>query len=93
MGHTSLKYLKTQCFDGIKLDASITKNVKEDHVGQEIIASLTDLGKRLDVGIIAEYVEDESQKDVLKNLGFGLYQGYLYSKPLEEKDFLEYIRN
>ena len=92
MGHTSLKYLKMQCFDGIKLDASITKNVKEDHVGQEIIASLTELGKRLDVGIIAEYVEDESQKDILENLGCGLYQGYLYSKPLEEKDFLEYIR-
>lgn len=91
MGHTSLKYLKTQCFDGIKLDASITKSVKEDRVGQEIIASLADLGKRLDVGIIAEYVEDEEQKNILKNLGCGFYQGYLYSKPLMEKDFLEYI--
>ncbi len=91
MGHTSLKYLKTQCFDGIKLDASITKNIKNDHISQEIIASLADLGKRLDIGIIAEYVEDESQKEVLKSLGCGLYQGYLYSKPIEAEDFLHYI--
>lgn len=93
MGHTSLKYLKTQCFDGIKLDASITKDVNDNRVGQEIIASLTDLGKRLDVGIIAEYVEKKDQKEMLKSLGCGIYQGYLYSMPLSENDFINYIKD
>ena len=92
MGNTSLKYLKTECFDGIKLDAAITKNVKNDKVGQEIIAVLSDLGKRLDIKLMAEYVEDESQKKVLQDLGCNFYQGYLYSKPLEENEFIEYIK-
>lgn len=93
MGHTSLKYLKTQCFDGIKLDASITKDVNDNRVGQEIIASLADLGKRLDVGIIAEYVAKKEQKEMLKTLGCGIYQGYLYSMPLSENDFINYIKD
>ena len=93
MGNTSLKYLKTECFDGIKLDAAITKDVKEDYVGQEIISMLTELGKRLDIYILAEYVEDQSQREVLEGLGCDFYQGYLYSKPLEEADFMAYIQN
>lgn len=93
MGHTSLKYLQTQCFDGIKLDASITKDVYNNRVGQEIIASLADLGKRLDVGIIAEYVVQKEQKEMLKALGCGIYQGYLYSEPLKEEDFISYIKD
>ncbi len=93
MGHTSVKYLQTDCFSGVKLDAAITKNVTDDHVGREIISSLAALGKKLDIGIIAEYVEDTEQRDILSNLGCTLFQGWLYSKALPEDKFLEYIQN
>ncbi len=93
MGHTSVKYLQTDCFSGVKLDAAITKNVTDDHVGREIISSLAALGKKLDIGLIAEYVEDTEQRDILANLGCTLFQGWLYSKALPENKFLEYIEN
>ena len=45
----------------------------------------------LSVKIIAEYVEDENQRDELKRLGCDAFQGYLYSKPLEEDALLTWM--
>lgn len=92
MGHTSLKYLKMDCFEGLKLDGAITRDVEGDRVGQEIIASLASLSKRLDVNLVAEYVEKESQMQRLQELGCDFYQGYLYSKPLRFDDFEDYLK-
>ena len=66
----------------VKLDGSITRNVLEDKNSQEIIASLVSLSKNLHLMVIAEFVETESQRDKLAELGCDAFQGYLYSKPV-----------
>jgi lactose/cellobiose-specific phosphotransferase system IIC component len=86
MGHTSLAYLKTNLFDIIKLDGSITRNVLQDGNNQKIISSLILLSRTMKLKVIAEYVDNVPQRDKLRLLGCDAFQGYLYSQPILPDD-------
>ena len=92
MGHTSLIYLQTNYFGFVKLDGSLVKHLLENDTNQKIVASIVELGKELNVKIIAEYVETVELRDKLKSLGCNLYQGYLFSKPIPLNEFIAYIK-
>ena len=93
MGHTSVTYLRTNLFDVVKLDGSITRNVLENENNQQIIASLVSLSKKLDLMVIAEFVDNIPQRDKLAELGCDAFQGYLYSKPISLTDLLDLLKN
>ena len=46
---------------------------------------------KLGYGIVVEGVETKEQFEYLKNLGVTFVQGYYFSKPLNEKDFVEFL--
>lgn len=91
MGHTSLLYLQSEYFDVVKLDGSLTRPLLTSTTNQKIVRSIIELGDELGVKVIAEYVEDKEQKDLLEKLGCNCYQGYLYSKPVELEQFITYM--
>ena len=92
MGHTSLAYLKTNLFDIIKLDGSITRNVLQDGTNQKIIASLILLSRTMKLKVIAEYVDNIPQRDKLQSLGCDAFQGYLYSRPISQEDLSSFCK-
>ena len=49
--------------------------------------------KDLEMSVLAEGVETEEQKTMLCELGCDYFQGYYYSKPVPQDDFLTIIRN
>ena len=91
MGHTSLVYLQSNYFGVVKLDGSLVRNILENKTNQKIVASIVELGNELGVKVIAEYVETEEQRNLLKNLGCYWYQGYLFSKPVDLDTFIAFI--
>ena len=91
MGHSSLKYLKEYEFDTIKLDGCLVREVASNANCRNIISSIVFLGKSMNCSIIAEYVEEEAQKNALYEMGCERYQGYLYSKPLPYEELLSYL--
>ena len=91
-GHTSLVYLQSNKFDFVKLDGSLVRKLQRNERSLDIIKSIINLGKSLDFDVIAEYVENEDQKNILQEIGCSKYQGYLYSKPLTLEDFIEYVK-
>lgn len=92
MGHTSLVYLQTKYFNIVKLDGSLTRDVIHNETNRDIIASIVYLGRSLKFKIIAEYVENEAQRDELKKLGCDVFQGYLYSKPIKLDELMSWIK-
>ena len=92
MGHTSLIYLQHNFFKVVKLDGSLVKNICNSSTDQKIVSSVVELGRDLDVEVIAEYVETKEQRDKLKEIGCNWYQGYYYSKPVLFDEFLDYTR-
>lgn len=92
MGHTSLLYLQSEYFDVVKLDGSLTRPLLKSHTNQKIVRSIIELGQELGVKVIAEFVENREQRDLLDTLGCHCYQGYLYAKPLELEAFITYMK-
>jgi EAL domain-containing protein (putative c-di-GMP-specific phosphodiesterase class I) len=87
MGHTSLVYLKQFPVSMIKLDGSIVKDITTDAASAEIVSSISELCRGMNIDLIAEFVETEEQARRLKSLGCHLYQGYLYSPPVLPEKF------
>lgn len=79
MGNTSIKYLQTNIFSFIKLDGSICQSIMNNERSCDIISSLTQMASRMNIDVIAEYVEKKEQQQLLENMGCYHYQGYLYS--------------
>ncbi len=89
MGHTSIKYLQESNFDVVKLDGSLSKHMLEDTKTRYIIDSIVYLSKSSGFSVIAEFVENDEQKQCLEGLGCTEYQGYLYSPALTLEELIQ----
>ena len=92
-GYSSLAYIKKLPFDVIKIDKSFVKDIPGHFEDEAIIKTVIELGKGLEIKIIAEGIEDKEQEEFLKEHGCYIMQGLLYSKPLSKKDIISYIKN
>ena len=86
MGQTTLHYLRENIFDIIKIDGSLVVGLSKSTNLQEIVSSLIELADSLSLFVVAEYVENEEDREALHKMGCNCYQGFLYSKaiPLNE---------
>jgi diguanylate cyclase (GGDEF)-like protein/PAS domain S-box-containing protein len=91
-GYSSLAYLKRLPVSRLKIDQSFIRDIPQNKEDMAIVKAIIALSKSLDIGIIAEGVESEAQKDFLLKYMCHDMQGYFYSKPVEsaqiEKLFL-----
>ena len=92
MGHTSILYLQSSNFGVVKLDGSLVRDILDNQTNQQIVSSIVALANKLDIRIIAEFVENERQRDKLLELGCKWYQGYLYEKPVPLDEFTEFMK-
>jgi len=91
MGHTSLSYLKEFEVSSLKLDSIISRDVLVSRSSREIVFTIAELCRSLDIELIAEFVEDEAHLLKLRELGCYNIQGYFYSPPLLPEDCIMYI--
>lgn len=80
-GYSSLSSLKILPIDLIKIDRSLVYDIETNVTARCITKAIVDLGKAMDLTVLAEGVETEHQKELLDELGCDIIQGYLYSKP------------
>ncbi len=81
-GYSSLSYVAKLPVDALKIDRSFIDNVTREPAGQAIVSTIVSLAHSLKLKVIAEGVETESQKALLRHLGCEEAQGYLFSEPL-----------
>ena len=90
-GHTALASLTSFPVDRIKVDRSLITNIHNDSAKQAVTEGIFSLCERLGISAIAEGVETENERDVLCEMGFTLFQGYLFAKPMSAAALLEWI--
>jgi EAL domain-containing protein (putative c-di-GMP-specific phosphodiesterase class I) len=81
-GYSSFNYLRLLPIDTLKIDKIFLDNLMSHPNEQLITASMIDLGRRLNLTVIAEGVENEKQLSFIKKHQCNIAQGYLFSKPL-----------
>lgn len=90
-GYSSLNLLKNAPIDIVKLDMGFLRG--EDNLGRGdvIISAVVNMTKDLGFDIIAEGVETKEQADMLAGMGCNMIQGYYYSRPVPEEDFVKLL--
>lgn len=87
-GYSSLSYLQHLPIDVLKIDKSFLEGVEIDSPGT-IINAIIELGKALNLYVVAEGIETEAQKQFLMTRGCIIHQGYFYSKPGDLETIIE----
>jgi diguanylate cyclase (GGDEF)-like protein/PAS domain S-box-containing protein len=81
-GFSSLAYLQRLPVDTLKMDGSFIQEITEDPSAATLARSIVAMGTALGLCVVAEGVELEAQRDLLKRWGCHVIQGYLVGKPL-----------
>lgn len=92
-GYSSLSYLQQLPFNKLKIDRSFIINMLQREDDANLVKSIINIAKALNMSVIAEGVDAEDQKDFLVQNGCFQIQGYFYSQPLSAENFLQFINN
>lgn len=90
-GYSSLSYIKKLPVNTLKIDKSFVDGLGMDQGDESIIKTIIQLARNFDMTVVAEGVETKDQLDIITQLGCDVIQGYYYSKPLEMREFREYV--
>ena len=90
-GCATLSTLQQLPFDSLKLDQSFVCNLMEKETDVAITLSMLRMARLLGLGVVAEGVETEAQKDFLTENGCNQMQGFLFSKPLSHQAFSDLL--
>lgn len=91
-GYSSLSYLKQLPIDRLKVDQSFVRNLAEDEDDQAIVKTILDLGKSLNLNLLAEGIEDDQAGQFLMEHGCTEAQGYFYGKPMPADEFFAFAK-
>jgi PAS domain S-box-containing protein len=80
-GAASFDYLNAFAVDFVKIDGKYVRGMAASERDRTMVASMTDLARRLGMAVIAEQTETEAQCNALRPLGVEFAQGYLFGKP------------
>lgn len=90
-GYSSLNMLSEVSVDMLKLDMAFIMNRAKSNSKKSIIHLVMGIARELNLEVIAEGVEKEEDVLYLKTIGCEFAQGYYYSRPMEENDFVKFL--
>jgi len=92
-GYSSLTYLKQMPVQHLKIDKQFIRDLLVNEDDTRIANTIIDLGKSLNLSVVAEGVETAEQEYYLTQRGCKLAQGYFFSKPLLPNDFERFVED
>lgn len=90
-GFSSLTHLTRFPLRKIKIDRSFISTTLIDGATEAVVRSMVDLARNMRISVVAEGVEEDAQHEFLKELGCEYGQGFLYGRPMAEKEFIQWL--
>jgi EAL domain-containing protein (putative c-di-GMP-specific phosphodiesterase class I) len=91
-GYCGFSYLRQFQFSRLKIDGSFVHALATDPREVSLTTAIINMGKTLNMKMIAECVETEAQLEILRSLGCDQVQGYYFDRPLGASAFAEKFR-
>jgi len=91
-GYSSLGYLQRFHLDVLKIDMSFIRELPDSEQAATITRACIAMAHGLGMEVIAEGVETEAQFSFLREFGCDYVQGYLFSKPVAEDEFVKLLK-
>ena len=93
-GYSSLAYLQNLPVDILKIDQSFIRGrVRRGRALTPLARGIVDLGKAMRLVMVAEGIERVEEADALRTSGCELGQGFHFSRPVPEREFLEFLES
>ncbi len=89
-GYSNFEHLLKMNVDYLKIDASLIKHVATDENSYQVVKTIMEFAKSLNLRTIAEYVESEEIFKITKKLGATYSQGYYFAPPLAKPDLYNF---
>ena len=90
-GYSSLSALQQFPISTLKIDRSFVRNIATNPDDATIVDTIIQMGRNLNMDVVAEGVEDESQLNFLQKLGCSYVQGLLFGDPMSADNYLELL--
>ena len=81
-GYSSLSYVHKLPFDRIKIDRSFVQEIDTHHAARDIVRTVVNLCRNLDLQCVTEGVETAAQANMLRDLGCTTMQGFYFARPM-----------
>ncbi|WP_051615271.1 EAL domain-containing protein [Phyllobacterium sp. UNC302MFCol5.2] len=80
-GLSSFGYLHHFDVDSIKIDGAFIEKLSNSRLNQAVVRSIGSVARELGVDVVAEHIEDTGAVGILRSLGIGFGQGFLFHRP------------
>jgi len=90
--YSSLSFIRELSSDQLKIHQEFVQGITKDGNDAQLVQTIIDLAKSMDMNVFAEGVETEEQRAFLKQHDCNTYQGYLFGKPVPIEEFDEVIK-
>jgi EAL domain-containing protein (putative c-di-GMP-specific phosphodiesterase class I) len=92
-GYSSLSHLDRFPIDALKIDRSFIRNLDTARGNAGLVRSIVDIGRALDIDVIAEGVETEGQLQRLRDMKCAHAQGFLFSRSVRPEKVSPLVRS
>lgn len=90
-GYSTITYMMTMPFKIVKIDKSILWSSFENEKAMIALCASINMIKDMEMEIVVEGIESEEMADKLSELGCDFLQGFYFSRPLPEEEFLKFL--
>jgi diguanylate cyclase (GGDEF)-like protein len=91
IGYSSIGHLRRFNFDKLKLDSSMVVDILRQPAALRLVQGTIAMADALGLRVTAEGIEDENQVSVLRLAGCSLFQGFLFSEPVEAHRISQFL--
>ena len=90
-GRSNIDYFVNMPVNIIKFDYTFTRGFFDNEKTKYVLTGMVDILHKMDMEVVAEGIETEEQMKVMKSMGVEFIQGYYYSRPIPEQEFMSFL--
>ena len=91
-GRSNIDYFVNMPVKTIKFDYTFTRGFFDNGKIKHVLTGMVDIIHKMSLSVVVEGIETKEQMEVMKAMGVEFIQGFYYSRPIPENEFIEFLK-